>query len=796
MAEQSHELSPEKLKAGLDCLGVWRPSAGASEITLTRGSDGLLHLKQVLARGGVVTGIMLRVGSALPSPNCWTWEGKLCNGVVMRMKIDTRHLKISSRSSAGSDWSVPDTAVRIAPPEAVPEMAQAADVKVTASTLHTCVAAIRSSLREAAFEEERREGAFNLKWQRSYPSKAVFQRQRIQELTALLNKKSGIDESTSQSSASRGAIQHVPIPAGSDVMHPLSFGEEHMMQLYVSDPYNLSYNLPAIVQLPVHLDVREVEHVIDIFTQRHTVFRSAYRYGPRNDPRRPLYASFPGTVLKVTVNRKEDAMRLLQMELSKPVQLGVMAARFMIITCEGCRPWIIGNFHHILVDNDCLAIASEELTAIALCVHAGFSEKEMNAELLPQLPISFVDFAYWHQDLARKHALQEDIAWCYYNVVTSTPPLVLDLPIDRPRPRTFIATGSALRMHVSHENLAPMLEFGATQFGIVLAAWGACLSRVTGREHICVGIPFALKPQHSLQHVVGNFLNMLPVRIRFDPTQNYNEYVREVGRAALGVQKHALAPFMSLVSNVQKSLDPSRNPMYQTMVDMVPVHDPESDQPSQGLSGVMDLFLFVGTHNGNVCCVDAVFNSMLLKPTTVRKILLQMKQILHHTALHPRVPLPLHFGSREPVQVSRDVEFCDVRVKTKDNSEYTVKVCDGFRLQADKDAPQDAEGLNSHPPVAKFIQASGLAHVGTGATSSSSSGGKPSEGHEAVNTKEFRIRDDGKAYRFDEYLEFFGDPDIAKASWFRCKVVVDSAGKPREDVKKRRPGKVARAPIA
>eukprot|EP00971_Amphidinium_carterae_P276371 5484280-Amphidinium_carterae.1 len=50
--------------------------------------------------------------------------------VPCRMKIDTRHLKISSRSSAGSDWSVPDTAVRIAPPEAVPEMAQAADVKV------------------------------------------------------------------------------------------------------------------------------------------------------------------------------------------------------------------------------------------------------------------------------------------------------------------------------------------------------------------------------------------------------------------------------------------------------------------------------------------------------------------------------------------------------------------------------------------------------------------------------------------------------------------------------------------
>eukprot|EP00971_Amphidinium_carterae_P332706 6466991-Amphidinium_carterae.2 len=58
-----------------------------------------------------------------------------------------------------------------------------------------------------------------------------------------------------------------------------------MMQLYVSDPYNLSYNLPAIVQLPVHLDVREVEHVIDIFTQRHTVFRSAYRYGSEREMR-------------------------------------------------------------------------------------------------------------------------------------------------------------------------------------------------------------------------------------------------------------------------------------------------------------------------------------------------------------------------------------------------------------------------------------------------------------------------------------------------------------------------------
>mmetsp|Transcript_31862 Transcript_31862/g.74486 ORF Transcript_31862/g.74486 Transcript_31862/m.74486 type:complete len:815 (-) Transcript_31862:80-2524(-) len=812
MASKSEHppLSVEAIKAGLDCFGTWRHSSGSSAFKLTRGDDGSIDFRQDLPNGRSVLGKLYRSGSATPLPNCWTWHAELNNGAEARMKRHGPSMIISSRTSSSSAWAVPVFATRISKDEGEPVAAATASEELesaeTASRKAWQVSgsrmAIAHNLAQIASEEDRSQKSFCLKWQASFPSKEVFNQKRISILKEALDGRGEADDKDAKDAAqaARGAIQHVPIPAGSDTMHPLSFNEDQMMSLYVSDPYNLSYNLGHLVQLPVMLDVKGVEQVIDIFTRRHVVFCSTYSYGKGKEPVRALHAKFPGTTLKLAASRASMVGKLAGLELAKPLQLGVTGSRFSIVPSSDGKapPYIIANVHHIMADADSMAILQQELIAIALCLYAGYSEEEMNAELLPKLPVSFVDFAYWHQDLARKHALVQDMAWCYYNVVASTPPLVLDLPLDRPRPRTFVATGSGIRMQCPQELLAPMSEFGVTPFGAALAAWAMCLSRVTGREYLCVGIPFALRPQAALHNLIGNFLNMLPCRIRCDPLQNYNEYVRAVGAAAVGVQKHALAPFMSLVSNFQRHVpvqDPSRNPMYQTMVDMVPVLNPGSDEASGGLSGILDLFLFVGTYNGNVCCVDAIFNSMILQRQTVRTMLLQMRQIMYASARQPKAPLPLSIGcSREPVQVAKQPKQIDLAtISAKSNGKTTaVKVQSGFSLAFEKtEANAEEVAVPGAAPASRFVAAAGLAHVGKGEVASTSSAGGAVG---AVNPKEFRVSpDDGKAYKYAEYLEFFGDADLAKALWFRSKVVVDGNGAPREEVKRRRPNKKPRA---
>merc|ERR1719277_755336 len=111
----------------------------------------------------------------------------------------------------------------------------------------------------------------------------------------------------------------------------------------------------------------------------------------------------------------------------------------------------------------------------------------------------------------------------------------------------------------------------------------------------------------------------------YDPTRSYAQILEDVAVSVNNVQKYALAPFVQLVNWTQQQYpqtDPSRNPIYATMVDLIP----NDGGPPIGLSGVLDMFLFVNTSSssGEIWSLDAVYNTTILEEKTVRKMLMQM----------------------------------------------------------------------------------------------------------------------------------------------------------------------------
>merc|ERR1719188_1190402 len=114
-------------------------------------------------------------------------------------------------------------------------------------------------------------------------------------------------------------------------------------------------------------------------------------------------------------------------------------------------------------------------------------------------------------------------------------------------------------------------------------------------------------------NLIGNFLNMMPARFLCSPEDPYTDILKRTAKSAMDVQKYSLAPFLKMVDDLQPHYpvqDPSRNPVYSSMIDMVPN---EGEDGEAGLTGVMDQFIFVNTRRGAIWSVDGVYNTLVFE---------------------------------------------------------------------------------------------------------------------------------------------------------------------------------------
>uniref|UniRef100_A0A7S1RZZ6 Condensation domain-containing protein n=1 Tax=Alexandrium catenella TaxID=2925 RepID=A0A7S1RZZ6_ALECA len=460
----------------------------------------------------------------------------------------------------------------------------------------------------------------------------------------------------------------VPVPAVRlmpTLAHPVSPNEEQMLRLFVGDPRNTAYNLSNAFRATVKLDPMQVEFCHSLIIQRHDVLRSAF-WQEGMDPLRRVEqeSQVPLHVLAV---KDESEMHVVQgTDYMTGHQLGVTPMRANAFCSHSSACGIGLNLHHIVADADGMGLYSAEAFQISMYLSQGFSEEAV-AERLPALPVQFVDFAYWQKSLSSKGLVDSDLGYWFHQVTACAPPAVLDVPIDKPRPRVWVAVGSSQRIMFEVEVVQLLNEVSgrATPFAVAFATMAVTLTRFSGSPSTLIAVPFALRSLPVLSNLIGNFLNMMPVRTSHDSGGTYISTLDRVAVQAVDVQRYALAPFITLLQTTQKHFgmqDPSRNPVYSTMIDLVPN---ASEDPNTGLSGVLDWFLFANTRNGMIWSLDAVYNTFILEQQTVKMMLLHMLSVHFHVARSPRVPVPRTLAGLEAVQDTKDgVDLTHVYVRS------------------------------------------------------------------------------------------------------------------------------------
>jgi amino acid adenylation domain-containing protein len=366
--------------------------------------------------------------------------------------------------------------------------------------------------------------------------------------------------------------RYVPIePTEKKAYYELSSSQKRLYILFQMKPNTVAYNLPAFFELPAAQDEEKLQEAFENLIQCHESFRTSFhlvdgepvqRIHPTVDFNIQYFRSEERLVdLVLAVNEVEEGIsqKGLMQAFIQPFDLSeAPLLRAGVLQSGDDRYVLMVDVHHIVFDGISLEIFQSDLAALygSPGMSAGSSQKP--------LKIQYKDFARWQNRQMREEKFL--VQQAYWLEEFSQPPPVLRLPYDHARPEIQSFSGNACRFPLAAEETAALRELArsenATLFMILLAAYYVLLFRLSGQQDIVVGTPVAGRRREALEHIVGMFVNTLPLRHYPAADQSFRYFLGEVQKKAIHAFENQEYPFEELVEKATISRDTGRNPLF------------------------------------------------------------------------------------------------------------------------------------------------------------------------------------------------------------------------------------------
>jgi amino acid adenylation domain-containing protein len=493
------------------------------------------------------------------------------------------------------------------------------------------------------------------------PLRELFEHPTVAGLAGLID-----DRVDRQSGAGGGAAPApsvlAPVPRTGPL--PLSFAQERLWLVDRLAPGSPAYNLPVALRFTGALDVPALRESLAAVVRRHESLRTRFEVrdgGPVQVIDPPGFA-LPLIELSALPPeaREAEGARLAAEEMLRPFDLERGPVfRSMLVRLAAGSHLLLSTMHHIVSDGWSLGVFARELSLLYAALSAG------QPAILPRLPIQAADFAAWQRRTVSGPVLEQQIDSWRHQLAGLDP--VLDLPADRPRPPVRSERGDSRSFAIAPPVLQSLEELrareGTTLFTALLAAFFALLSRVTGRDDLCVGTPVAGRRQVETEGLIGFFVNTLVPRADLAGNPPFREHLARVHRTFLDAQENQDVPFDRLVLELAPERSLSYTPIFQ--VSFTLQNAPARPLVLPGLTVGMvegstqtskfDLTLTMQAH-GTDLFGSLTYATDLFDGSTVERLAGHFERLLTAAAAHPETPvrdLPLLAPAEEEQLIRR-----------------------------------------------------------------------------------------------------------------------------------------------
>jgi amino acid adenylation domain-containing protein len=406
-----------------------------------------------------------------------------------------------------------------------------------------------------------------------------FQYDTINLLAEYLSQEHGPALERAQSATEHLVDKYIPVAADAED-YELACPQRGLWFLNQLLPGSHLYNVQGTLDLAGDLDVAALGQALDQVILEQESLRTYFM----SDGGLPRQKVEQVCHLKVTYHdlsnltddeRSERISSLRRLEGGTPFELGrAPLMRAMVLKVGEGDHLFVSTFHHIVIDGWSLRVLLRDLGAHYQRVVLGDPKQTR------KLPIQYKDFAEW-QSAAIRNGLWASQERYWLDQLAGELP-VLEMPADRPRPRVQTYEG-----RIAEANFEAGLAWGIselsrrlglTTFMVMLGGLFGALARLSGQRDIIIGTPAAGRTRPEFEPIIGNFVNLLPLRMNVSDNPTVEELLRRVKDVVLAGFEHQEFPFVQMVDAVGLQGELSGNPIFRTAL---VVQNPRLEQDAQ-----------------------------------------------------------------------------------------------------------------------------------------------------------------------------------------------------------------------
>jgi amino acid adenylation domain-containing protein len=456
----------------------------------------------------------------------------------------------------------------------------------------------------------------------------------------------------------RSSRLHAPIPkrpVHSPV--PLSFAQRRIWFMHqLEGDEAAAYNIPYAWECHGQLDVNALRQSLCEIVARHETLRTTFPLHGA-EPVQVIHPPAPVDVPVIAMADRQQAEEWIRREARRPFDLEhgpLFRAALLQLSAE--NHLFVLNLHHIVADGWSVGVFIDELAAL----YPAFVNGQPSP--LSELPVQYADVALWQRQTLTAEVLADHLHYWKSKLGGTLP--VLQLPVDKQRPKEGSFRGSVVKFSVPQDLLTALTEVGrgedATLFMVLLAAYQTLLHRYTGQDDLLTGSPVAGRTRREVEGLIGIFINMLAIRVDLSGNPPFSEALRRVRQTVLEAFAHQDVPFDKLVEELQPERDINRSPLFNTVIGYVNAKLEPLTLPGLTLKPLdvdnerakFDLTLnFIPEAGGLTALLE--YNADLFEHASIERMAGHLLNLLHGIAEHPEKrlsDLPL-LGAAEQQQL-------------------------------------------------------------------------------------------------------------------------------------------------
>ena len=352
--------------------------------------------------------------------------------------------------------------------------------------------------------------------------------------------------------------------------YPASPSQKRLFALQKVNITSVAYNIQEAVEIPDNFKENQIQEAFKVLVDRHESLRTSFMI-KEGEVFQKIHDKIE-LPFKI-ISEKEVDKELRVFNKAFDLEKGPLF-RIKFIKEQNV---VLLNMHHIITDGRSQTILGNELLAI------------LEGQNLLPITLQYKDYAYWLSlPKQQENLLTKENYWV--NRFSEEVP-DLKLPFDFQRTNKQDYLGKSIAFKLSKENTQFLRELSeknrTTLYANILTIWSVLLSKLGAVEDLVIGTPVLGRNNDSLMNLVGMFVNTVPVRLYPKGDLTFSEYLKEVGNSAIKDFENQEYPFEAILEALNYKVDISRNPLFDTMFNLISDEDIEIENTEIHEEGVI-----------------------------------------------------------------------------------------------------------------------------------------------------------------------------------------------------------------